>query len=82
MLSHFVVSVVEFNRGWVSFLFVCLFNDDDHLVGLVQFEFAPLDFSGLSQASGLKLDTQVATQPSAWRYRVSAGACWPSVSIL
>ena len=31
------------------------------------------DFSGSSYTSDLKIGTQVATLPSAWRYRVSAG---------
>ena len=30
-------------------------------------------FSGSSHTSDLKIDTQVATLPRAWRYRVSAG---------
>ena len=40
------------------------------------------DFSGLSHTSDLKIGTPVATLPGAWRYRVSAGAGWPGVSIL
>ena len=39
-------------------------------------------FSGSSHTSGLKIGTPVATLPGAWRYRVSAGTCWPCVSIL
>ena len=39
-------------------------------------------FPGLSQTSDLKIGTSVATLPGAWRYRVSAGSGWPSVSIL
>ena len=40
------------------------------------------DFSGLSHTSDFKIGTPVATLPGAWRYRVSAGTGWPSVSIL
>ena len=40
------------------------------------------DFSRLSHASDLKIGTPVATLPGAWRYRVSAGTGWLSVSIL
>ena len=40
------------------------------------------DFSGSSHTSDLKIGTPVATLPSAWRYRVSAGTGWPGVSIL
>ena len=37
-------------------------------------------FSGSSHTSDI--GTPVATLPGAWRYRVSAGTGWPSVSIL
>ena len=40
------------------------------------------DFSGLSHTSDLKIDTQVATLPGVWHYRVSAGTGQPGVSIL
>ena len=40
------------------------------------------DFSGSSHSSGLKIGTPVAILPDAWRYRVSAGTGWPTVSIL
>ena len=40
------------------------------------------DFSGSTHTSDLKIGTPVATQPGAWRYRVSAGTCRPGVSIL
>ena len=40
------------------------------------------DFSGSSHTSDLKIGTPVATLPGAWRYRVSAGTSWPSVSML
>ena len=39
-------------------------------------------FSGLSHTSDLKIGTPVATLPGAWRYSVSTGTGWPSVSIL
>ena len=39
-------------------------------------------FSGSSHTSDLNIGTPVATLPSAWRYRVSAGTGWPGVSIL
>ena len=39
-------------------------------------------FPGSSHTSDLKTGTPVATLPGAWRYRVSAGTGWPSVSIL
>ena len=39
-------------------------------------------FSGSSHTSSLKIGTQVATLPGAWRYRVSAGTGRPGVSIL
>ena len=39
-------------------------------------------FSGSSHASDLEIGTPVATLLCAWRYRVSAGTGWPSVSIL
>ena len=39
-------------------------------------------FSGSSHTSDLKLATPVATLPSAWRHRVSAGTGRPGVSIL
>ena len=66
----------------------------DHLVGLVvkaseaRVEDAGFesrlsrDFSGSSHTSDLKIGTPVATLPSAWCYRVSAGTGWPGVSIL
>ena len=40
------------------------------------------DFSGSSHTGDLKIGTPVATLPGAWRYRVSAGTGWLSVSIL
>ena len=40
------------------------------------------DFSGPSHTSDLKIGTQVATLPCAWRYRVSSGTGWPGVSIM
>ena len=40
------------------------------------------DFSGSSHTSDLKIGTPVATLPSAWRDRVSAGTGRPGVSIL
>ena len=39
-------------------------------------------FSGSSHTYDSKIGTPVATLPGAWRYRVSAGTGWPSVSIL
>ena len=39
-------------------------------------------FSGSSHTSNLKTGTPVATLPSAWCCRVSAGTGWPGVSIL
>ena len=67
----------------------------DHLIGLVVkasalrledqgFESCLCqDFSGSSHSNDLKTGTlPVATLPGAWRYRVSAGTGWPSVSIL
>ena len=39
-------------------------------------------FTGSSHTSDLKIGTPVATLPGAWRYRVSTGTGWPSVSIL
>ena len=39
-------------------------------------------FSGSSHTSDLKIGTPVASLPSAWRYRVSAGTGQPGVSIL
>ena len=39
-------------------------------------------FPGSSHTSELKIGTPVATLTGAWRYRVSAGTDWPSVSIL
>ena len=39
-------------------------------------------FSGLSHTCDLNIGTPVATQPGAWRYRVSAGTGRPGVSIL
>ena len=38
--------------------------------------------SGSSHTSDSKIGTPVVTLPDAWRYRVSAGTCWPGVSIL
>ena len=38
-------------------------------------------FPGSSHTSDLKIGTPVATLPGAWRYRVSAGTGWPSVSM-
>ena len=38
-------------------------------------------FSGLSQTSDFEIGTLVAVLPDAWRYRVSAGAGRPGVSI-
>ena len=40
------------------------------------------DFIRSSHTSNFKFGTPVATLPGAWRYRVSAGTGWPSVSIL
>ena len=40
------------------------------------------DFSGSSHTSDLKIGSLVATLPSAWRYRVSAGTVRLGVSIL
>ena len=40
------------------------------------------DFCRSRCTSGLEIGTPVATLPGAWRYRISAGTCWPSVSIL
>ena len=40
------------------------------------------DFSGSSHTSDLIIDTPGAILPGAWRYRVSAEAGWPGVSIL
>ena len=40
------------------------------------------DFSESSQTGDLQTDTPVAILPGAWRYRVSAGTSWPSVTIL
>ena len=49
-------------------------------------QFDPLlhcgDFSGLNHTRDLDIDTPVATLPGAWRYGVSIGTGWPSVSIL
>ena len=42
--------------------------------------FTPCD--ELSHTSDLEIGIPVATLPSAWRYRVSAGTDWPGVSIL
>ena len=39
-------------------------------------------FSRSSHTSDLKIDTQMATLPGAWRYKVSAGTGRPGVSIL
>ena len=40
------------------------------------------DFSGSIHTSVLKMGTQMATLPGAWRQRVKAGTGWPGVSIL
>ena len=40
------------------------------------------DFSGSSHTSDLKIVIPAGTLPGAWRYRVSAGADRPGVSIL
>ena len=40
------------------------------------------DFSGSSHSKDFKIGTPVATQPGAWRCRVSARTGWPGVSIL
>ena len=40
------------------------------------------DFSVLSHTSDFETVIPVATLPGACRYRVSAGTCWPGVSIL
>ena len=40
------------------------------------------DFPGLSHTSYLKNWHTGVTLPGAWRYRVSAGTGWPSVSLL
>ena len=40
------------------------------------------DFSGSSHTRDIKIGTPVATQPGAWRYRVSAGTGWLGVSML
>ena len=40
------------------------------------------DFPGSSHSSDLRIGTPVATLPGAWRYRISAGAGRPGVSIL
>ena len=40
------------------------------------------DFSGSSHTNDLKIGTQVAILPGAWRYRVSTGTGRPGVSIL
>ena len=40
------------------------------------------DFSGSSRTSDLKIDTPVATLPSAWLYGVSAGTGLPGISML
>ena len=42
----------------------------------------PLDFSGSSHTSDLKIGTPVATLPGPWSYRVSAGTGRPGVSML
>ena len=64
----------------------------DHLIGLVVKASASgaedpgfkshlqRDFSGSSHTTDLEISTPVATLPGAWRYRVSAGTGWPSVS--
>ena len=38
--------------------------------------------SGSSHTSELKIGNPVAALPGVWRYGVSAGICWPCVSIL
>ena len=38
-------------------------------------------FSGSSHTSELKTGTPVAALLGAWRYRVSAGTCWPGVNV-
>ena len=40
------------------------------------------DLSGSSHTSDLKIGTPAGTLRGAWRYRVSAGTGWPSISIL
>ena len=74
--------------------FCSLPSGGDHLVGLVvtvsasraedpEFESRlRRDFPELSHTSDLKIGTPVANLPGSWGYRVSAGAGWPSVSIL
>ena len=47
----------------------------------VRIPLAPGFFSGSSHTSDSKIGTPVATQPGAWRYRVSAGTGRPGVSI-
>ena len=46
----------------------------------VRIPLAPGFFRG-RHTSDLQISTPVATLPSAWRYRVSAGTGWPGVSI-
>ena len=48
----------------------------------VKFPLAPGIFSGSNHTSDLKMGTQVATLPGAWRNRVSTGTGWPGVSML
>ena len=72
----------------------CNHNRMDRLVGLVVKASASRaensgfesnlrrEFSGWSHTSDLKVGTPVSTLPGAWRYRVSAGTGWPSVSIV
>ena len=74
--------------------FAFVFSLCDRLVGLVvkssasragDLEFESRlrqDFSGSSHTSDLKIGIPVATLPGTWRYRVSIGTGWPSVSIL
>ena len=70
------------------------FPESDRLVGLVVKASASRaedpgfesrlrrDFSGSGHTSDLKIGTPVATLPSAWRFRVSAGTGRPGVSVL
>ena len=69
-------------------------NPTHHLVGLVVKALALRaedpgfdsrlrrgDFSWSSHTSDLKIGTPVATLPSTWRNRISAGTGWPDVSM-
>ena len=65
--------------------FLCSFYY--RLVGLVVKASAsraehPRIFQGSSHTNDFKIGTPVATLPGTWRYRVSAGTGWHSVSIL